>query len=102
MSRKMKKSAVIFSYKRQRVAKFIFKSFAIGGILGVLVLFSPLIFVEAKYKIGKILPEREKVVVAGTNITVAQNFEKPTTTFGDLAKEKNWEILTPVDPAFSP
>ena len=97
----MKKSAVIFSYKRQRVAKFIFKSFAIGGILGVLVLFSPLVFVEAKYRVEKILPQKQKVVVAESSIAIPQSFKTPTTTFGDLAKEKKVEILTPVDPAFS-
>lgn len=61
-----------------------------GGCLGLLILFSPLLYQEAEFRVRQM--RSEKVVVADLS---------KGETFGDLIKEQHIRTLSPIDTAFS-
>lgn len=82
------KGSVSFAKKGFR---FIPQAFFLGGLLGTLIIFSPLMYAEANYRLSTL--KKEKVVVADAEIQ-KENFSK-------LLGKKDVKILQPVDPEFS-
>ena len=76
--------------KRERF-KFVPQAFFLGGIFGMLLIFSPLLLKEANYRLFSF--KKERIVVADKEIKRGN--------FGKLIKKENIKILTPVDPQFS-
>lgn len=92
----MKKTGVIYQYREKR--KFSLNPFSAafaGGILGLLILFSPLIFIEAKYRANKAFAKASKQAVIAADAEVAPG------GFDPLLQEKKIKILSPVDNDFS-
>lgn len=87
--------------RRNRLGK-IFNGLVAGGIVGLFVLFSPMLYVEAKYRVTAMTQEQE---VAGTT-DIAQELqvtlpEIKTPTFSHLINDKYLKFLNPVDANFS-
>lgn len=61
----------------------------LGGLILILILFSPLLFMETKYHLSRLL---ENEVIAE---------ESPGPTFTNVIREADLKILNPVDPDFS-
>ena len=76
--------------KRKRF-KFIPQTFILGGIFGLLIIFSPLISKEIDYRL---FSSKEKRVVATEAEIRKENF-------GNLLKKEGITILQPIDPIFS-
>jgi len=70
---------------------FVPQAFFLGGILGLVLIFSPLIFKEAQYRLSAF--QNEKVIVADLNTKKG--------SFGQLLHQPGIKILKPVDPWFS-
>lgn len=71
--------------------KFVPQAFFLGGIFGLSVIFSPLIFKEAEYRIASL--KKEKVIIA--------DIESQQGNFSELINQPGVKILRPVDPWFS-
>lgn len=103
----MKTSGVIFQYREKRKwALDPFKAAFIGGILGIFILFSPLILVEAKYRVNKVFAKdtNQTVVMADLETFSDDSVSDKEVTpggFDPLLQEKKIKILSPVDENFS-
>lgn len=73
--------------KRESRLRFVPRAFFLGGIFGILILFSPLIFMEVRYRLSSLL---EKQIVV-----------KPTVGFAEIIRRSDIAILEPVNPQFS-
>lgn len=71
--------------------RFVPQAFFLGGLLGTLIIFSPLMYTEANYRLSTF--KKEKVVIANSQIQ-KENFSK-------LVGKNDIKILQPVDPEFS-
>lgn len=79
------------SFPKKVGFKFVPQAFFLGGILGALIIFSPLIVKEADYRISSL--KEEKVMVADEDAKKGN--------FGELTEKNGIKILQPTDPKFS-
>jgi LPXTG-site transpeptidase (sortase) family protein len=75
-----------------------FKGFFIGSLLGLTVLFSPVIYTEARYRIDTLIPDEVNPQEERIKTEYPQ-VKSPS--FQSLLNQKYLEILKPVDPEFS-
>ncbi len=75
-----------------------FRGFMVGSVIGLLVLFSPILYIEAKYRVDQATPE----VVDAKEEKIKTEYPKATApSFQSLLNQKYLDILKPVDPNFS-
>lgn len=100
--------------EEQRRFKSVSRSLFLTGILGILILFSPLIFTELKYRIGRLQGKytaeaASKVgfgeVMQNSNIKIFEPVEatssKPKTGFAEIIRLSDIKIFQPDDANFS-
>lgn len=81
-----------------RKMKRMFKGFMYGGIIGLLVLVGPLLFIEGRFRLDQLTPE----VKSAEQVKVETEYPKvESPSFQYLLNQKYLEILKPVDPEFS-
>lgn len=81
------------AFRHMRLSKA-FRGFFIGGIIGLLVLFSPLAWVEARYRVNRLLPQKEEKM----QVEIPK-IQSPS--FSNLVNQKYLSILKPVDQKFA-
>lgn len=75
-----------------------FRGFMAGSIIGLLVLFSPILYIEAKYRVDQMAPQE----VDPKEEKIKTEYPKvQSPSFQSLLNQKYLEILKPVDPEFS-
>ena len=73
------------------------KGLFVGGILGLVVLLSPFLWVEARYRVSRLIDQPEKKA----ETIIANQPEVVSPTFAKLLNQKYLDILKPVDEQFS-
>lgn len=96
--------ALVEAYKetnvnlRQNKLNRTFKGFTVGAILGLIALFSPILYAEGKYRIESLFP---KPVSAKEEKVKTEYPKVKSPSFQSLLNAKYLEILKPVDREFS-
>ncbi|MBI4129746.1 sortase [Candidatus Roizmanbacteria bacterium] len=91
---------VTYPLVRQRNFAKLFNGLIVGGVIGILVLFVPFLYVEAKYRVNSFTAPKPVIEEEVAPIVVQQPSIR-TPTFSRLINEKYLKILQPVDSNFS-